>query len=634
VALTTINVDLCVYSGSPAALACAIRAAREGLSVLVVTHTPHLGGMLTSGLCVWDTQWEGRRSPIYDEWRAALFDYYLTSYGHRSPEYMAALPGPRGYSNGNFEPKVAREVIERLVAKEPRIQVERTAFPIRLNVEDRRITEVEFQRDKGAANFSVAADSFADGSYEGDLMALAGCAYRTGRESREEYGEPAAGRIFVRPVAEAPNIEAVRKEKLKAALRLRPFHHFAEILDAPEAGKEDDRIQGYNLRTVVTNDPNNQRPVTRPPGYDRDRIASEPDLMMFAKSPLYHDGGVPNRKARLNRPQLMGEQTHYPDGSWALRRQVIEAHWQMLQSYIYFLRNDKSVPEEYRQLWQDWGLAADEFTDNNGQPYEIYARETRRLLGRYVFTSHDATLVEGLDRTPVHGSSIAITEWYIDSHNTSHETWEDSALEGKIMMNVDTFPGMVPYEALLPNELDNLLVINCVSSSHVGWNTIRLEPTWMNIGEAAGWAFALARDADVAPADVDSDSLVRTLAASGVMVSFFNDLDVASRDSWVVGAQYLGTQGFFANYDVRPEEQLDHFTAALWVKAAADIRAKSANPDEIVRAVHDAGGNDSRPVSGREFEELLATSGFTTPRLPDVFTRGDACRVLFELTAP
>ena len=166
--MTTIAADLCVYSGSPAGLSCAIRAAREGLSVVVVTHTPHLGGMLTSGLCVWDTQWEGRRAPIYDQWRQAFFDHYQETYGHRSPEYMAALPGPRGYSNGNFEPKVAREIVERLVGDEARIRVERRAIPVAVHSEGRRIAAVEFERLGGEGSFTVEAAAFADGSYEGD----------------------------------------------------------------------------------------------------------------------------------------------------------------------------------------------------------------------------------------------------------------------------------------------------------------------------------------------------------------------------------------------------------------------------------------------------------------------------------
>ena len=105
--------------------------------------------MLTSGLCVWDTQWEGRRAPIYDEWRQALLDYYKEAYGHHSPQYRAALPGPRGYSNGNFEPRVAREVIEALVARETRIRVLRNAIPRAVRAEGRRIAAVDFERLDG-----------------------------------------------------------------------------------------------------------------------------------------------------------------------------------------------------------------------------------------------------------------------------------------------------------------------------------------------------------------------------------------------------------------------------------------------------------------------------------------------------
>ena len=107
---------------------------------MVVTHTSHLGGMLTSGLCVWDTRWEGRRAPIYDQWRQAFLDYYQNTYGHHAPEYHAALPGPLRHSNGNFEPKVARLIIERLVAEEVRIRVERRAIPVVVHA-DRRHAE-------------------------------------------------------------------------------------------------------------------------------------------------------------------------------------------------------------------------------------------------------------------------------------------------------------------------------------------------------------------------------------------------------------------------------------------------------------------------------------------------------------
>ena len=633
-----VTADVCVYSGAPAGLACAIRAAREGLAVAVVTHTPHLGGMLSSGLCVWDTQWEGSRAPLYDEWRQAFFDYYRERYGHHSAQYYAALPGPKGHSNGNFEAKVAREVIEGLVAREARIQVWRRMVPATVQCSGRRLAAVTFQPLAAALGtesgdqVTVYADAFVDGSYEGDLLALAGCAYRTGREAQAEYAEPCAGRIFVRPVAEPPTAEAARAGELHDRLRLRRFPGYSQVLEAPDTGAGDDLVQGYNLRMMITDDPDNQLPVQRPANYDRDRIAAlEPPSIM--------DLGMANRKIRVNRPQLPAEQIGYADGSWAERQRIIEAHWQALQGCLYFLRTDPSVPQETRRHWQSWGLAADEFVDNGHRPYEIYARETRRLTGRYVFTGHDAFLVPGLERAPVHATSIAATEWYIDSHACSRETHGDSRQEGKVTLHMETFPGMVPYEALLPQELDNLLVVNCVSSTHIGWNTIRLEPTWMNIGEAAGWALVIARRAGVVPADVDRERLVRTLAAYGVMVSFCNDVEVASREAWVAAVQYFGTRGFFADYDARPRAPLGRRTAAIWVQAALRTVAADYDPMQTVRELHGLANAEDEPITAVDLRQLLdearlAERPAAAIEVPEPVTRGDFCRLLFEVTGP
>ena len=197
---------------------------------------------------------------------------------------------------------------------------------------------------------------------------------------------------------------------------------------------------------------------------------------------------------------------------------------------------------------------------------------------------------------------------------------------------------MVPYEALLPKELDNLLVVNCVSSTHIGWNTIRLEPTWMNIGEAAGWALVLARRAGTAPADVDRHHLVSTLAESAMMVSFFNDVDVASREAWVAAVQYFGAQGFFAGYDARPRDRLGRRTAAIWLRAALRVQAGDYDPKQTVRELLAAAGEDE-PITAaglrRELEQTLpADLAATGVKIPELVTRGDFCRLLFELTGP
>lgn len=119
----TIQADLCIYEATPGGIAMAVRAAREGLNVVLVNHNDHLGGILSNGLGVWDTLWEGKRAPFYDEARQAIFDHYRTTYGEESRQYRDALPGKSGHTNGKFEPKVAEKILTELVAKEKRIRV-------------------------------------------------------------------------------------------------------------------------------------------------------------------------------------------------------------------------------------------------------------------------------------------------------------------------------------------------------------------------------------------------------------------------------------------------------------------------------------------------------------------------------
>jgi hypothetical protein len=215
--------DLVVVEATPAGIAMAVRAAREGLQVLLVNHNQHLGGILSSGLGVWDTQYEGKRSPIYDEVRSALFEYYRTKYGKDSPQYRDALPGASGYTNGRFEPRVVEQILDELVAREKNITVLKGFVPTSVRRTGALLESATFREFKGAQIFAVRAKVFADCTYTGDLMALAGVPYRVGRESRKEYGEPHAGIAFVHPASQPPSPEAARLAALHDQLKLRKF---------------------------------------------------------------------------------------------------------------------------------------------------------------------------------------------------------------------------------------------------------------------------------------------------------------------------------------------------------------------------------------------------------------------------
>ncbi|MCB1229307.1 MAG: FAD-dependent oxidoreductase, partial [Verrucomicrobiae bacterium] len=194
----TVSADLCVIEATPGGVACAIRAAREGLDVILVNRTAHPGGILSSGLGVWDTVWEGKRSPIYDELRQAIFDHYRKTFGEDSPQYRHSLPGKSGHTNGKFEPRVAERLITAMIEREPKLRLITGYVPESVRIEERLIRSVTCREFEGDDRLTIQAVTFADATYEGDLLPLAGVEYRVGRESRDEFDEPHAGKIFLR----------------------------------------------------------------------------------------------------------------------------------------------------------------------------------------------------------------------------------------------------------------------------------------------------------------------------------------------------------------------------------------------------------------------------------------------------
>ncbi len=581
--------DLCVYEATPGGIAMAVRAAREGLSVVLVNHNAHLGGILSSGLGVWDTLWEGKRAPIYDEARQAIFEHYRATYGETSPQYRNSLPGKSGHSNGKFEARVAEMVLTRLVDLEKNITVVRGYYPTAVQRDGPLLKLVTFSELDGKGEKQVSAKVFADCSYEGDLAAVAKVPYRVGRESREEFKEPHAGVVYMEGVKTAPTEEITRAAKLHAGLKLRKFSGFQKIKEPMSTGEADGNVQAFNYRTMLSSDPANRMPVGMPGDYDSEKLK------------LLEHGSIvspiPNLKRGWNRPQLVGMQTEYVEADWAGRRKVMDAHWDATMALLYFLQNDPSVEAVRQKSWREFGLAKDEFADNGHRPYEFYVREARRITGRYIFTQHDAMLASGLERAPVHEDSIGMTEWYLDAHACTPRHILGALEEGKMMLDVETFPGQVPYRAILPQGVDNLLVPVCLSSTHVAWGTIRLEPTWMCLAESAGHAAALSVQQGIAPAQLDAELLLRKLVTNHVMVSFFNDLDVAGDDPRIAAAQYFATKGFFADYDARLDEPLKTATAEVWAKNFAD-------PQQRAAAVAGAEKADS-PPSGKTRGEVL-----------------------------
>ena len=633
--------DVVVVGGTGGGIAAAVRSARLGLDVLLVNYSNHLGGMVSGGIGVMDTLYDGSRTPLLDEFYASVLDYYRTRYGESSAQYHAALPAPRKVSTKRlqFEPHVAEEIIDGMVQKSGRIEVLRRYYPVAVERAQRIVRSVVLDSFDGRPEVRVRGRIFMDASYEGDLMALAGAEYRVGREDRNEFGEPHAGRIFSKRYIPQGSPAMYPTEARIGDLNLRPFQAVTQEIFAGSTGEGDSKVQAYHYRLCLTNDPANRIPVAKPAGYNPELVRAEMDDYRG----LPGKASAPNNKAAwfLN---FSGHASAYPNAPWSERRKIEDQHREFALSVVYYLQNDPAVPEAQRTQNRQWGLPKDEFRDNNGVPYEMYIREARRLVGRYVFTELDASLARGYRRAPIHSDSIAIGEWFLDSHEVSTERQLGSDQDGKIILSELTRPSQIPYASLLPKDMDNLLVPVCASSTHVGWGTIRLEPTWIHLGEAAAFAAAEAHRLGTTPGQLNSADLQRALVEHGVMISFFNDLDMKSNPRYTPAIQYLGAQGFFADYMARADAPLGMKTAQLWARGFGELTTHTGDPAARARSLASVDGDDAT-IDAPGFARLLETAAsyWGMDRRSKIqeamkgvsasapLTRGDAARVIYQL---
>ncbi|MEI9808034.1 MAG: FAD-dependent oxidoreductase [Bacteroidota bacterium] len=633
-------VHLLVYGATPGGVACAVRAAREGLKVLLVNPTEHLGGMFASGLGIMDTLYNGSRAPLYDEFRQSIYDYYRLKYGTDSPQYENSGPG---ISKTKYEAHVAEQLINVLLAAETNITIIKGFYPVSADKNNKHIKSIGFKMVDGQETMYKEAMIFADCSYEGDLLAIAGAAFRMGRESKNEFGEKYAGVIYSKDVEPGKAVNGLNKDEanLIRNLNLYRYKESGTLLMMPEStGEAHSAIQGFNLRSIITDDPGNRllpaKPANYDPAYFKDNYTHKIEKLTLSR---------PNQKSSLNFPKMLGLQNKYVEGDWTERKKIIEQYRNEVTGLLYFRQNDLSLTAEVREHWRKYGLAKDEFTDNGYMPYELYVREARRMKGKIVFTEHDARLAKGLKRAPVHTDSIGVTEWFLDSHACTDQQVKGSKDEGEVMLKSETVPGQIPLATIFPSDIDNLIVPVCLSASHIGWGAIRLEPVWMEVGEVAGYVAAEAFNQGITPALVNPDELVKKLALNRFMISFFNDMEGREYSPWYPAVQYLGTKGFFGTYEAQPNKKLTKILAERWADHLQSWKQKGdwdANNQALKTAK--AEETDGESLKAAEFVTMIEKAlrlpnqlkaGLKKININDKsnITRGDAARLIFEAIA-
>lgn len=495
--------DVCVYGGTSGGVAAAVAAARLGKSVVLLSLNHHVGGMSASGLGVTDI------GPGND-----------TSYvGGISREFYRRVGAAYGSTNLViwFEPHVAEQVFWQMLT-EAGVTVYSNKLLASVTMTNNRIVELRTQ--DGSV---FRAKQFIDTTYEGDLMAAAGVTFTWGREGTNVYGESLAG---IRPLGGGYNYDpyVVPGNPASGLLPL------VQTNTGGNVGEGDRRLQAYNFRLCLTQNPTNKIPLTAPTNYSE---ANYELVRRYIAARVAKDGAVslsqlihiqtiiPNGKTDINAngelsTDYVGYNHTWATNSYAGRELIRAEHENYIRGLLWFYATSTNIPANLNTEMQSWGLCKDEFTDNGGWPWQIYVREARRMVSDYVMTQANC---EGRRVAP---ESICLARYAMDSHGVQRlasggfARWEGS-IGG-------TPPGPYPvsYRSIIPRagECENLFCTFALSASHVAFGSIRMEPVFMMMSHAAGVAAAFALDDNVPVQQLNYAKLAAQLRADGQRLSW------------------------------------------------------------------------------------------------------------------
>lgn len=483
-----LDVDICVFGGNSGGVIAAIDAKKRGLSVALLAPGYHLGGLSAGGLSLTDI---GNKQAI----------------GGLSREFYRRLGAHYGVAeHWRFEPHVATKVFTEWL-EQMQITCHFESFLESVQKDGEAIRSLRTQN-----GIEVRAKQFIDATYEGDLMAMAGVSHTVGREDNALYGETLNGAQLHQTHQFYHDVDPYKIEGDPSS-GLLPFIEDTAL----EEGKGDERVQAYNFRLCLTSNPANRIEFTEPEGYNRSdyellirycRAGYTPEFNKF--DPLVNDKVDMNNHGAVS-TDLIGGNHAFPRASYAEREQIFQRHVLWTKGLLWFWKQDKAVPQSFRDKFAVWGWCKDEFTRTGGFSQEIYVREARRLVGSAVMTEHHCTRAETVE------DSVALAAYNMDSHNCRR-----LVVNGKVRNEGDvqvapTAPYPISYRSLVPKrgECSNLYVPFCLSASHIAFGSIRMEPVFMILAQSCATAAALAIELGVAAQDIPYAKLREALLQAG-----------------------------------------------------------------------------------------------------------------------
>jgi len=500
-----LSVDICVFGATSGGVAAALQAARLGRSVAVVESSAHAGGISASGLGWTDF---GNQATI----------------GGIAREFYRAAGRHYGRDEAwQLEPRVAEQIFDRWIS-ETGAPVHYREYLAGVRMDGGRIVSLHLE-----SGLTIRAGMFIDASYEGDLLAAAGVSFTVGREGNAQYGETLNGMQVHDKHQFAYPVDPYRRPGVPASGLLPGIDPAKDYI--PGAG--DGRIQAYNFRMCLTDVPDNRRPFARPPGYDRDAYELLARYLkggwdeIFAKFDRIPGGKTDTNNHGPVSTDFIGANHAWPTAGHAERERIFQAHVTYQQGLQWFLCHDPAVPASIRERYLLWGTPKDEFVGTDGWPHALYVRESRRLLGDAVVTENHCRGTLACD------DPVALGAYGMDSHNCRR-----ILLDGRLWNEGDVqaagFPPYgISYRAIIPRrgECGNLLVPVCVSASHIAFGSIRMEPVFMMLGQAAATTASLALDGRSSVQEVDYSGLREQLLTQGHVLAVTGE---AARNNAIV----------------------------------------------------------------------------------------------------
>jgi hypothetical protein len=510
--------DIIIYGGTLAGIIAAVQATKMGKSVIVVSPDRHLGGLSSSGLGFTDTGDKSVIGGLARTFYQKVYQHYQQANAwkwQKKEEYGNKGQGTPAIDGTDrtmwiFEPHVAEQVMEDFV-KENKLKIYRDEWLERkqgVKMNDGKITSIKTLSGK-----IFSAKMYIDATYEGDLMAAAKVSYHVGREANHTYNEQWNGvqaLVFQHAHYFKNNIDPYKILGDKTSGLLAGIS-----TDQPGPnGTADHKLQAYCYRMCLTNKAENKIEFPKPDRYN----AMDYELLLRVFNAGWNElfnkyDPIPNNKTDTNNhgpfsTDFIGMNYAYPEADYIKRKEIIKAHENYQKGLMYFMANDPRMPEKIQRQVKKWGLAKDEFKDNGNWPYQLYVREARRMIGDFVMTEQE---VLGKKEVP---NPIGMGSYALDSHNVQRYVTPEGYVqnEGDIGVKAPR-PYSISYQAIVPRktECKNLLVPVCLSSSHIAYGSVRMEPVFMILGESAATAASLAIDHKINIQDVNYNELKNLL---------------------------------------------------------------------------------------------------------------------------